>query len=142
MEAGPSYSQPDQGATRGDSTGARRGRQGPTVDTHMDATPDHEFEPTSAIEPLPAFEQQTTDNQTWPVENSGATSSPTPGHQGAVAPESPLFHSEPHRGTPFWRRMVAIIGLTATSVVGGVIIAIAIAALVMGMAILVQTLIT
>jgi hypothetical protein len=108
----------------------------------MDATPDHEFEPTSAIEPLPAFGQQAIDNQTWPSESPGATSPPTPGHQGAVAPESPLFHPEPHRGTPFWRRIVAIIGLTATSVVGGVVIAIAVAALVMGMAILVQTLIT
>jgi hypothetical protein len=104
----------------------------------MDTTPDHEFEPTSAIEPLPAFGQQTTDNQTWPNEEA----TPAPGHQGAVAPESPLFHPEPHRGTPFWRRIVAIIGLTATSVVGGVITAITIAALVMGMAILVQTLIT
>lgn len=49
---------------------------------------------------------------------------------------------KPYKGTPIWRRLVALVGLGAFSVLGGIVIALTIAALIATAAIVLQLVIS
>lgn len=62
------------------------------------------------------------------------------GHE--VPDDNGLIPAKPYRGTALWRRLVAILGLGAFSVLGGIVIALAIAALIATAAIVLQLVIS
>jgi hypothetical protein len=64
-------------------------------------------------------------------------------HLGEINSEpEPVLTPQPYKGTPLWRRIIALLGLAAFSVLGGIVIALSIAALVVTAAIVLQLVIS
>jgi hypothetical protein len=104
----------------------------------MDNTPDDDFEPTSSIEPIPMVASD---------EPSVASRQPgvgpaDPTHFGLVKVQAPVLPGEPYRGTAFWRRIIAVLGLGATAVAGGLLIAALIGAFVVAAAVAIEAIIS
>ena len=64
-------------------------------------------------------------------------------HTGVELPEPDgLLPVKPFKGTPLWRRLVAVLGLSAFTMLGGIVIAVTIAALIATAAVVLQLVIS
>ncbi|MFT5531527.1 MAG: hypothetical protein ACI91O_001554 [Candidatus Poriferisodalaceae bacterium] len=104
----------------------------------MDNTPSGDFEPTSSIEPIPVVTGDV--SQHSPAEPAEVEEDFS--HLGLMKVELPIIHGEPYRGTAFWRRIVAVLGLGLTAIVGGLVIAALIGAMMIGAAIVIEMIIS
>lgn len=87
-------------------------------------------------QPISADETDTTGQLAG--EQSGSASV----HVGKEKAEGEPPPTKPYRGTPLWRRLIALLGLATFSVLGGIAIALTIAALVVTAAIVLQLVIS
>ncbi len=75
--------------------------------------------------------------------SAAASSSPSEVYVGTWRdPAGDPLPNKPYKGTPIWRRLIALVGLSAFSILGGIVIALTIAALIATAAIVLQLVIS